>query len=96
MPANPKYLTHSPWQRFAKISAALAGGFLVSASFHVMWASLASDRKFVWASYSYTLFLMWCTLMLTAFLFKNGWKCWAYYGGITLVFSLLTLWKITS
>ncbi len=92
MPANPKYLTQSGWQRFAKISAAIAGGYLVSASFHLMWAAWADDRKSVLLTYSYTLFLMWCALMLLAFLFKNGWKCWAWYGGASLLFILFTRW----
>jgi hypothetical protein len=90
MPANPKYLTQSRWQRVAKVSASTLGGFLVSASFHLMWAAWAGDRKSVLITYSYTLFLLWCTLMLLAFLFKNGWTCWLWYGGVSLLFILLT------
>lgn len=90
MPANPKYLTSSGWQRFAKVSAAILGGYLVSASFHLMLATWSGDRKSVLLTYSYTLFVMWCTLMLVAFLFHNGWKCWAWYGGVSLLFMLCT------
>lgn len=96
MPANPKYLTQSGWQRFAKVSAAILGGFLVSASSHLMWAAWVGDRKSVLLTYSFTLFIMWCTLMLLAFLFKNGYKCWAWYGGASLLFILFTAWGLAS
>ena len=95
MPANPKYLTQSKWQRFAKVSAAILGGFLVSASFHLMWAAWAGNRKPVLLTYSFTLFLMWCALMLLAFLFKNGYKCWAWYGGASLLFILSAVWGLS-
>ncbi|WP_188508156.1 hypothetical protein [Parapedobacter pyrenivorans] len=88
MPANPKYLTRSAGQRFAKVSAALLGGFLVAASFHLLLAVWSGHRVTVLLTYSYTLFILWCALMLVAFLFTNGWKCWAWYGGITLLFIL--------
>ena len=39
MPANKKYLTPSPWQRFAKISAAILGGLIVALMFHLALAS---------------------------------------------------------
>jgi len=94
MPANPKYLTPSGWQRLAKVSAAILGGFLVSASFHLMWAAWSDNRKIVLLTYSYSLFLMWCTLMLVAFLFRSGWRCWAWYGGVALVFTLCTVWAL--
>lgn len=94
MPANPKYLTPPGWQRFAKVSAAILGSFLVSVSFHLMLAAWVSDRKPLFLTYSFTLFLMWCTLMLFAFLFENGWKCWAWYGGASLLFTILTAWGL--
>jgi hypothetical protein len=96
MPANPKYLTQNGWQRFAKVSAAILGSFLVSASFHLMLAAWAVNRKPVLLTYSYSIFLVWCTLMLLAFLFKNGYKCWAWYAGFSLLFTLLTAWRLSS
>ncbi|UYQ95618.1 hypothetical protein MKQ68_10945 [Chitinophaga horti] len=94
MPANPKYLTPAGWQRFAKVSAATLGGLLVSCSFHLMWATWSHHRKSVLLTYSYTLFLMWCTLMLVAFLFHSGWKCWAWYGGAALLFAGCAGWGL--
>lgn len=87
MPANKKYLTASKWQRFAKISASILGGFLVAASFHLAIAAWLSDKKTIWATYSFSLFVLWCPLMLLPFLFENGWKCWLYYGIAFLLFS---------
>lgn len=86
MPANKKYLTKSKSQRFAKVSASILGGFLVSSTFHIAIASLLADRKNLWATYTFSLFVLWCGLMLLPFFFKNGWKCWALYGGFIAVF----------
>lgn len=94
MPANKKHLTPPGWPRAVKVSAATIGSFLVSASFHLMWAAWAAKRKPVFITYSYTIFLMWCTLMLLAFLFKSGYKCWAWYGGASLLFALFTIWRL--
>lgn len=84
MPANKKYLTTSPWQRFAKISAAILGGLAVSVLFHLALASWF-DRRAVIISSTYTAFILWALLMVLAFLGKNGWKVW----GIFLLASLL-------
>ena len=84
MPANPKYLTTSKWARFAKLSAGLAGGFLVSASFHIFLGNFFSKPTVVVTSY-FSGFLLWSALMILAFLSKNGWKLW----GIYILFSLL-------
>lgn len=79
MPANPKYLTKSVSQRFAKISAALLGGYLVSAVFHMALALWLPDQKVVLITSVFTLFLLWSALMIVPFMAKNGWKVWAFY-----------------
>lgn len=86
MPANPKYLTHSKLQRFAKISAAILGGYLVAVSFHLALASWF-DRATIVITMAYTGFILWVALMIIAFLAKNGWKMWLLYMALTLVFS---------
>jgi len=93
MPSNPKYLTQSKWQRFAKVSAAILGGFLLAASFHMAIAVFLPEEKNLLATFSFSLFLLWCTLMCVAFLFKNGWKCWGVYGGISLLCGLVVYFK---
>ena len=84
MPANPKYLTPSAWQRFAKITAALLGGYLVSTLCHTALASWL-DRPKVIITSSFSAFMLWIVLMLWAFLSKNGWRIW----GIHLLLALL-------
>ena len=84
MPANPKYLTTSKWQRFAKISAAILGGYLVSVLIHLALAAWL-DRATVLITGSYTLFLLWTALMVLSFLAKNGWKLWGLYLIIILI-----------
>lgn len=94
MPANTKYLTHKKHQRFAKVSAAILGAFLVSSSLHLAIAAWASAIRPVLATYSFSLFILWCTLMLLTFLFKNGWKCWLLYLVLTAAFIALYSWGI--
>ena len=91
MPANTKYLTQNKTQRFAKISAAILGGFLASASTMLAWAVWSDTPKTAFFTYTFFMFIQWCTLMLVAFLFHDGWKCWAWYGGWTLLMAVLYL-----
>ena len=82
MPANPKHLTTSKSQRFAKISAGILGGFLLTALLHLVIAKWSSaNQKTILITYEYTLFLVWIPLLLLPFFFDNGWKCWLWYGG---------------
>ena len=88
MPANPKYLTKSPWQQFAKISAGILGGYLITVLFHInlpLW--LPAPRE-VLISGVYTIFLMWCAMLIVPFLFKNGWKAWLLYIILIVILSL--------
>lgn len=88
MPANPKYLTQSKWQRFAKITAAILGGYFVSVTFHLALASWFS-RADVLITMAFSGFILWVALMVIAFLAKSGWKIWLMYLFLSLVFSLL-------
>lgn len=88
MPANPKYLTQSKWQRFAKITAAILGGYIVSVSFHLALASWFNKTNVV-ITMVFSGFILWVTLMIVAFLAKNGWKIWLIYLSLSLLFSVL-------
>jgi|SRR5690606_33728872 len=88
MPANRKYLTPSPWQRFAKITAGILGGLMVAVLFHLALASWF-DHVVVIASSTYTAFILWAVLMVLAFLGKNGWRTWGIY-----LLASLVLWLI--
>ncbi|GEL10678.1 hypothetical protein SAMN05192550_0280 [Flavobacterium glycines] len=88
MPANPKYLTQSKWQRFAKITAAILGGYLVSISFHLAIASWFNKANTI-ITMTFSGFILWVALMVVAFLAKNGWKIWFIYLSLSLLFSAL-------
>lgn len=88
MPANPKYLTQSKWQRFAKITAAILGGYFVSVSFHLALAAWF-NRANILITMAFSAFILWVVLMIMAFLAKNGLKIWALYILLTLLFLLL-------
>ncbi|WP_165748065.1 hypothetical protein [Cellulophaga sp. Z1A5H] len=87
MPANKKYLS-SNWQRFAKITAGIIGGYLVSISSNIALAYVINHTAIIITA-TFTGFILWVVLMIVAFLAKNGWKIWAIYLLITLVFSFL-------
>lgn len=84
MPANKKYLSTSPFQRFAKISAGLLGGYMVTVSLFLA-LSLWINHVNVLMTLLYGGFIFWAFLFVFAFLMKNGWKVWAIYLVITLV-----------
>ncbi|WP_264535878.1 hypothetical protein [Flavobacterium sp. N1736] len=88
MPANPKYLTQSSWQRFAKITAAILGGYFVSVTFHLALAAWFG-RANILMTMAFSGFIVWVALMVIAFLAKSAWKIWTIYIFLTLVFSLL-------
>ena len=79
MPANPKYLNKNPWQQFAKITAGLIGGYIITALFHMSLALWIPNGKEILITSIYTFYLVWCTLIIVPYLFKNGWKTWALY-----------------
>lgn len=78
MPANKKYLTKSPIQRFLKISAGFVGGYGIVEALHMalmdFWGTANSLITLRFGG-----FILWATLMIIAFLAKNGWKIWGIY-----------------
>jgi hypothetical protein len=89
MPANPKYLNAAFWPRFSKVSAAILGSFLVTLTFHQMLISWF-DKPTMLITTAYTGFIVWVALMIVTFLAKSGWKMWALYLVLSIVFSGLT------
>ncbi|MDC6366714.1 MULTISPECIES: hypothetical protein [Flavobacteriaceae] len=83
MPANKKYLTTSKWQRTAKITAAILGGYLVAVMFHLALASWYNHVNIIITS-TFSAFILWAIMMVLAFLGKNGWKTWGIYLLISL------------
>lgn len=79
MPANPKYLTKSSWQKFAKLSAGIIGGYIISALLHMAFALWLPYHKEIIITSTFTLFICWCVLLIIPYLFKNGWVVWCLY-----------------
>lgn len=79
MPANTKYLTTSSWQQFAKITAGIIGGYIISALFHMSLALWLPNPKEVLITSIYTHYIVWTALLIVPYLFKNGWKAWGVY-----------------
>ncbi len=85
MPANPKHLTPSSSQQFAKISAGLIGGYIITALLHMCLALWLPNPKAIIITSIYTHFMVWCALLIVPFLFKNGWASWRLYLIISIV-----------
>lgn len=86
MPANQKYLS-TPTQRFAKITAGLLGGYMVTMSLHLALAYWINHVNVI-MTLRFGGFILWAGLLIVAFLVKNGWKIWGIYLLITLFFSV--------
>ncbi len=89
MPANKKFLTTSPLQRFAKFTAGFIGGYIVTITFHLA-ISQWIDRADILITMAFSGFIMWASLMIVAFIAKNGWKIWGIYILISMLFSTIT------
>ncbi|WP_431165989.1 hypothetical protein [Tenacibaculum halocynthiae] len=85
MPANTKYLTKSPSQQFAKVSAGVLGGYIISALLHMVLALWLPYSKEIMVTSIFSTFIVWCAFLIIPFLFKNGWKAWALYLNISLL-----------
>ncbi|HRP56667.1 hypothetical protein [Agriterribacter sp.] len=88
MPANPKYLS-SPGQRVLKISAGLLGGYMLSATIHLVIALIPGIGISLLVSGTFSVFLLWVVFMILAFLARNGWLIWGIYLLLTLVFGVI-------
>ncbi|WP_271405654.1 hypothetical protein [Tenacibaculum soleae] len=94
MPANPKYLTKSPLQKFAKITAGIIGGYIITALIHMCLPLWLPNPKEIVITSIFTLFIVWCALLIIPFLFKNGWSAWLVYFIVTiLLYCIYTIGK---
>lgn len=94
MPANKKHLTASPWQRLLKITAAFIGGYMVTMSLHLLLMTFL-DKSTIFMTMKFSVYILWCVLMIVAFLSTNGWKIWGIYLGLSLLFFLPYLLGLT-
>lgn len=93
MPANKKYLTKSPFERFLKITAGFIGGYCVMISFHHLFGYIF-EPKYVVITAAITGYILWAVLLLLAFLAEKAWKIWLWYILLTVLFSLPILLKL--
>ncbi|CAM3982781.1 hypothetical protein SAMN06265348_104379 [Pedobacter westerhofensis] len=93
MPANKKYLTKSPFQKFLKITAGFLGGYCVMISFHYLLGYIFEPKNVIITA-AFTGYTLWAILMLLAFLSKSAWKIWLYYILLTALFSIPFLLKL--
>jgi len=89
MPANSKYLTASPWQRFGKITAGILGGYGVTMAIHLALAAWCK-HTIVLISATFTGFIGWVAFMILAFYARSGWKIWGLYLLLTAAFGVIT------
>lgn len=87
MPANKKYLTKSPFQKFLKITAGFIGGYLVMISFHYLLGYIFEPKNVIITA-AFTGWILWAILMLVAFLAKSAWKVWLLYLVLSALFFL--------
>lgn len=92
MPANKKYLTHSPWLRLSKILAGTAGGYAVMMSLHLLLATWLPREKVIVTAF-FSGYILWALLLLWAFVARNVWQVWLTYIGLTGLFALPHLLK---
>lgn len=92
MPANTKYLSDSR-QRFYKITAAILGGYFVSATFHLMLNCIRPIETYVVLFSGISFFITWVGLMIASFLAKDGIRIWILYLCLSLLFSFF-IWLI--
>ena len=70
MPANKKYLTNSPVQKIAKITAAILGGYIVTEAFFMALIAWMSPGDVIF-TLRYAGFILWAVLMIFAFIAKK-------------------------
>jgi hypothetical protein len=93
MPANKKYLTKSPFQKFLKITAGFIGGYTVMITFHHLLGYIFEPKNVIITA-AFTGYILWAVLLLLAFLAKSGWKIWMYYILLTAIFATPFLLKL--
>ncbi|MEL6719290.1 MAG: hypothetical protein AAFP82_11285 [Bacteroidota bacterium] len=88
MPAKTQYLS-SNWVRFSKIMAAIFGAYAAAVLGHTALASAVPNDTPVLLTSTFSLFWVWCGLMVMVFLIKRAWVSWAVLLSVILVSSLV-------
>lgn len=86
MPANKKYLTRTPLERFLTITAGFAGGYMVTESLHMALA-VWLDTGSMLITLRYAGFIVWAGLFIVALISRKAWKIWLLYLFLTALFA---------
>lgn len=89
MPAQNKYLS-TRGQRAIKICTALVGAYLLTSGFHLFLTTLPQTREVFTILSGISFFVVWASLMVLVFLFKQAWKATMVYLALSLVFYAFT------
>ncbi|AYN67659.1 hypothetical protein D1013_09910 [Euzebyella marina] len=88
MPANKKHLTQSSLHRILKITAGFFGGYAITQVFHMVLIEIW-DSASTLITLRFAGFIVWATLLVCAFIPKNGFKIWGIYLAIFAVLALI-------
>lgn len=88
MPAQKKYLS-SGWVRFSKLMASIPGAFISSILLHLAIAQLFKEPSIIIFTATYTVFLLWCGLMILVYMVRKAWISWMVLLSIVSLSSLL-------
>lgn len=93
MPANPKYLTSSNWQKSIKIITGLIGGYIISALIHMILALVLPFHKEVLITSIFTHFILWGALVIIPYVFKNAYRALGVYV-LTIIILFIVYTKV--
>lgn len=88
MPANSKYLTTSRAQRFVRLLTGFVGGYAITTLVHLLAASYLS-KSIVLITFTFSGFILWAVLFITAYIPKKTCQAVVIYTGISLVLGML-------
>lgn len=94
MPANKKYLTQSTPRKIFRLSAGLLGGYFVTVSFFGLLSKIFEPAATM-ISLRLFGFLLWCGLLINAYLMESPLRVWLLYLGIGAFFILTTVYILS-
>lgn len=89
MPANKKHLTTSPLHRLLKIVTGFVGGYVITELLFMIFIKWIEDDSSALISLQFIGFMLWASLMIFAFIPKNGWITLAIYLTSSIILAIL-------
>ncbi|MDP5045073.1 hypothetical protein [Leeuwenhoekiella sp. NPDC079379] len=88
MPANSKYLTTSRAQRLLRLLTGFVGGYAITTLVHLLAASYVS-KSIALITFTFSGFILWAVLFITAYIPKKTWHALVIYTGISVILGML-------